>query len=171
MAHPAFTVRGETRGRGFSFVEVVVVMAMMAVLATISFAGIRSTLPIWRLNAASRMLRGDLISAKTRAEKDMRQIRVRFTTEGYVIEEGNARAASTTWLQTNPGGGQVYARNLSEEYDGVQFVMAETDSPIVFLPSGTIDPNGGNLRVVIANSNGKERTIGISMAGRIRIMN
>ena len=170
MAHPASLQYGAETQRAFSLVETLVVMAMMAILATISFAGIRGAMPIWRLNAASRMLRGDLIDAKSRAAKDMREFRVSFTTDGYTIERGNARASSSAWA-ADASRGQVTARNISGEFKDISFVMADTDSPIIFQPTGTIDPSGGNLQAVMVNENGKERTIAVNMAGRIRIVN
>lgn len=170
MVHNARKLSGHGKLKAFSIVETVVVMAMIAILATISFAGIKGALPIWRLNAASRVLRGDLIAAKTRSAKDMREMRVSFTTDGYTIERGNARTASTSWA-LDQSRGQVSVRNLADEYGGISFIMAETDTPIIFQPTGTIDPSGGNQRVTMKNENGKERTIGVSMAGRIRIMN
>ncbi|MEW5735475.1 MAG: GspH/FimT family pseudopilin [Thermodesulfobacteriota bacterium] len=168
MYRPSSRTYDKGSGRGFSFIELVVVMAMMATLASISFAGIRGALPLWRLNAATRMIRGDLVDARTRAEKDMREIRFTFTANGYTIEKGNARAASNAWAPSNERG-QVSSRDIAGEFPGINFIMAETSTPVTFQPTGTIDPSGGNLRLTVRNDLGKERIIVISMAGRIRI--
>ncbi len=162
---------GRRRDRGMTMVELLMVMAMMGILATISFAGIRQILPRWRLNAAARTVRADLLDTKTRATRSMREFRVRFVdTSQYVIEEGDARIASANWSTADAStGGQVGGRNLPNEYQGVTIVTSKTGTPVVFRPNGTIDPTNGNITITISNGS-QERALEVSMAGRIRIL-
>lgn len=157
------------RSGGFSLIEVLVVIAVMGILSTVSFAGIRALIPRWRLNNAARTLRADLLDAKTRAARDMREIRVRFpNSNNYVIERGNARIASTVWVPANISG-EIASRNYSVDYPGVSTVIASTTSPIIFRPNGTINPVNGNATITITNGE-QNRSLEVSMAGRVRIM-
>jgi len=137
----------DNRDRGFTIIELIMVVAITGILATISFAGIREVIPRWRLNNAARTVRADLLDAKTRAARDMREIRVRFATaDNYLIERGNARIASTVWVPAVTRG-EIASRNFSVDYDGVTTVLGSTDSPVIFRPNGTINPVNGNASI------------------------
>ncbi|MBI5845216.1 MAG: GspH/FimT family pseudopilin [Deltaproteobacteria bacterium] len=172
MAKPETTGSVSFAGRrdgGFTIIELIMVMAMMIILATISFAGIRQVIPRWRLNNAARTVRADLLDAKSRAARDMREVRVRFATaDNYLIERGNARAASTAWVPAVTRG-EIASRNFSVDYAGVSTVMASTESPVIFRPNGTIDPANGNISITITNGE-QQRALEVSMSGRIRIL-
>jgi prepilin-type N-terminal cleavage/methylation domain-containing protein len=161
------------RDGGMTLVEVVIVMGVMALLATITFSSIRTAMPNWRLNRATRTLRTDLIETKTRAGRDMREYRLRFiTSTQYTIEEGNATVASTAWA-ANLVRGEMTVRNMSSDYPNIGITSflwgAAPASKVIFTPNGTLDPAEGDTIITLSNGH-VTKTLKIYMSGRVRIM-
>ncbi|MFP4477333.1 MAG: GspH/FimT family pseudopilin [Desulfatibacillaceae bacterium] len=145
--------------RGFTLVELLIVIALSFTLGLVSLMGVNETLPRWRLNAAARNIRGDLVLVRSLAIKEMREYRVVFSSDGYSVQKGDARAGSSTWTQEQTG-------NLSE-YSGVTVDTGQSGIP-VFRPNGNT-PNPG-VQVVITNSNSDSKTLTISLTGRVEIL-
>jgi len=163
--------RGMARHRwnrsGFTLIELLVVIAIMGILATMTFTGVQQNLPRWRLNAAARMMRGDLVDSKSRAARDMREYRLHLSSTGYTMQIGNARAGSTSWV--TPPQPAPPARDFTTDFPGVAITMTSSTVDPIFQPTGILQPGLGNLDIVITDSSGHTKTISISMPGRIRI--
>jgi prepilin-type N-terminal cleavage/methylation domain-containing protein len=154
---------GKVRPAGFTLVETLIVLVVLLILTAVTFSGMRQALPVWRLNAAARTLRADLVNVKSLSMKDMLQYEVVLTATGYQTLKGNAPIAST-WtppVVVNP------TRNFTA-YPGVSIVMAQTTSPILFNPDGTSAATAGGYTVVVTNGM-KTKTLNVYLTGRIAI--
>ncbi len=147
---------------GFSMVELLVVMVIVGIFAAVASTGLMEVVPKHRLNGAARALRGDLVDARSRATKTMKQYRIsQRTSGGYLMQQGNARTGSTTW-DANAVQPAVI-RDLSE-WSGVSMDTAAVLP--VFNPSGTCVQSSS---LVLRHEKAGTKTITVSLTGRIRI--
>jgi prepilin-type N-terminal cleavage/methylation domain-containing protein len=143
--------------RGFTVVELMISMALIAILASLSFFAVQTIMPGYRLNGAIRMVRGDLYNAKMLAAKKNRQYKVVFTTNGYQVQRGTSNTGAFSL-------DQVELSRTFSDYPRVTVKTSATADP-VFSPRGTAT----NGTITLQNSGGDEKTITTSIAGRIKI--
>lgn len=146
----------EQRGeRGFTFIEMAIVLAMMAVIIGISVPTISGALSHYRLNTASQCLISDLHLARQLALKENRSVRVNFTSQrNYQIE----RQVGLQWelVQT--------AVDFSNEHSRKGVLFTAVPAPVVFDYMGR---TGQAASVGLVNGRGENTTIQISTTGRI----
>lgn len=68
-----------TNNKGFSLVELMVVVGILGISAAIAFPGLIRTLPKWRANSVTRDISGKLMLARLRAVKNNKKYGVEFT--------------------------------------------------------------------------------------------
>lgn len=140
--------------KGFTLVELLIVIAISAILAGIGVWGAGTIIPKYRLSGAVSTIRSDLYQAKVLAAKARRQYRVEFNANGYDIQEGDSTSGSSIWTSK-------ISRNFSD-YSGVSFKSWNgTDNGPAFNPRGTASNLG---TVTIQNDKGSEKTIIISLS-------
>ena len=148
--------------KGFTLIEMMIVITIIGVLAVLSYFGVQSILPGYRLNGAIRMVRGDLYNAKMLAAKRNRQYRVVFSANGYQVQRGTASSGVFSL-------DQVELSRTFADYVGVTVnTGAGTTTSPVFSPRGTA-ANVGDPTVTLQNAAGSQKTITVSIAGRIKI--
>jgi prepilin-type N-terminal cleavage/methylation domain-containing protein len=145
--------------KGFTIIELMIVIAVMAALAVMSYFAAKALLPGYRLNGAIRMVRGDLYNAKMLAAKKNRQYRVVFASTNYQLQIGNASSGSAVWTTE-------VQRDFSD-YTYVTVKTSATSNP-TFSPRGTAS-NVADPTVTLQYSGGSEKTITITITGRIRV--
>ena len=148
---------GPNDQRAFTVVEMMISMALIAILASLSFYTVQAILPGYRLNGAIRMVRGDLYNAKMLAAKKNRQYKVVFSANGYQVERGTSNAGAFLL-------DEVELSRTFADYPRVTVKTSATADPI-FSPRGT----ASNGTITLQNSGGDEKTITTSVAGRIQI--
>ena len=104
---------------GFSFMELMVVIAMIGILSAVALPGILRALPEQRVKNAARNLYADMQRARMLAVKNNRTVSVRFNSSDYYIDADNDG-------NFNPDTADEFRRNLSEDGD-VSFGSGNAD--------------------------------------------
>ena len=143
------------REQGFTLVEVMITLAVLAIMTSIATPNYLSFMQSYRLRGAASMVRGDLNKVKVLAIKSRLQYRVVFNTNDYELWVGNLSSGSTTWTLNT-------VRNLSE-YPNIT-ITATSGTPI-FNPRGTAT----GVTIGLQNGRGDLQQITVSITGRIRL--
>jgi type II secretion system protein H len=145
------------KSEGFSLFELLVVLAVVAVVSAIVTPSILS----WRSNAklrgAAGNLKGDLQLSKAKAVRERSPVTITFLATHYQVtftdKDGNVRTLRNRKL---PGGVRV-------DLDSTNFTSMGDKT--VFNGRGL--PQAGSA--VLVNNSGQQKTIIVSPLGRIRI--
>ena len=142
--------------RGFTLVELLIVIGIGSLMAAVSLIGVNTMLPKYRLNSAVSTVRGDLYKTKILAAKNKNQHRIDFTSSStqYTVEEN----INGTWTT-------VSTRQIASEYSGVSVDTTASANP-VFQPRGTML---SGVTVELDHSNGASKEITVSSVGRIKV--
>ncbi len=148
---------------GFTLLELMVVIAMVAILTAIAIPNAISWRNNAKLNGDVFNFRGDLEMAKLRAIRDNANVAVLFNANGYEIfvDNGDGGGVENNWVRD---GGEVLLIN-KQLSAGVTMSTNFTSSRARFTDRGRC--NGGTA--VITNSAGTTQNIVVSIIGRIRV--
>ncbi len=135
--------------RGFSLVEMMITIAIIAIVAGIGVPNLIKYRDNANLRAAVRDMHGDINELRTKAVAENRPYRM-----------GINVSANTYTLENPPG--TVYAtRDITTYKSGVSFVSA-TATAINFQTRGTVT----NAAIVLKNNRNSQATININVTGR-----
>lgn len=148
-----------SRQTGFTLMEMMIVIAVIAIGAAIAIPAFTSMLPGMRLNGAARMVAGDLMAARMKAVKLNQRTKVFFDNAHQYRICDDADNDGTV----DDGEGDVISRDIHNEYHDVNLDLDNTGDP-VFSPRGTAT----NRTITLQNSEGS-KSITITIAGRVKI--
>ncbi len=142
---------------GVTLIELLVACAVLGIMAAIAIPGYMSMMPGMRLNGATRMVAGDLMSARMSAVKENNEYKVSFINDHQykILDDDNNDGIADTEETETP-------KNIQNEYHDVSF--SSTNNPI-FKPRGTAT----NLATITLQNSSGNRNVSISMAGRVKI--
>jgi type IV fimbrial biogenesis protein FimT len=143
--------RSKTGSKGFSLVEMLVVIGILAITAIVTIPNVIAWRSGMQFRAAVNELRNDLESAKTRAVKENAKVTVAF----------------------DPTAGQ-YRMTYPDQDNQIILLKSQT------LPAGVRIASGNNTSfssrgtadtgtIVLANQQGKTKSISISFIGKIEV--
>ena len=144
---------------GFTLIELMIIIAIMAIFAAIAVPNFLSYLPKSRLNGAARQVMGDLMAARMKAVSLNHSVKVFFySNHEYKICDDADNSGTVA-----DGEGDVQLRDIQSEYSDVTFDSSNPPDP-VFSSRGTAT----NPTITLQNSTGS-KDITISIAGRVKI--
>ncbi|OQC55298.1 MAG: Fimbrial protein precursor [Deltaproteobacteria bacterium ADurb.Bin022] len=147
------------RTLGFTLIEMMVVIAVIAVLSAIAVPSFMEYARNQRLNGAARQVYTDLMNARQQAVTENKKIIVQFVNnhQYQFVRDNDASETVTTGDET------LVLRDIQPEYSDVTFSAGFNPA---FRPNGT----GKNPVITLTSSStGKTKCITISTAGRIKI--
>lgn len=170
---------------GFTLVELLVVLGVFAIMATIAVPTINTWLPKWRLSSAARQIGSACQNARMKSATSTTEYRVAINDSvapySIQIEKGNAPTGSTVWT--------CEEKNYSEFHSEINFnsitPAATLGSMTICRPDGSapttngylliFKPNGATtataaFKVQLSNSQGTQFEVTISnTTGRVKV--
>jgi type IV fimbrial biogenesis protein FimT len=141
---------------GFTLIELIVIIAIVAIFAGIAIPNFLSYMPKYRLNGAARQIMGDLMAARMKAVKENNRFRVLFLDNHQykILDDDNNNNAEDSGEWTN-------IKDIQSEYSDVTF--SATANPI-FYPRGT----AYGSTITLTNSTGS-KYVKVAITGRVKI--
>ncbi|OPY89060.1 MAG: hypothetical protein A4E72_01219 [Syntrophus sp. PtaU1.Bin208] len=146
--------------RGFTVMELVVAMAIMAILAAIAAPNFQEFMTQRRLSGAARVIASDLMNARMQAVSQNNKVIVSLTNDHQyqIVRDVN----NNQTVDTGEGGP---SKDIHPDYYDVTFASSSVGYNPVFHGNGT----AVNGKITVSNSRGDQLYIKISTGGRIKI--
>lgn len=146
---------------GFTVMEFILVIAIMAAMAAVAIPGFMQFLPGIRLNGAARQVMSDLMDARMEAVKQNNQYKF------FVLNDRQYKILDDNDNDGNDDGGSEVSRivNIQNNYSDVTLIYDGSPPTVAFSPKGTA-PDVGTITV--QNSSGT-KSVKVSIAGRVKI--
>ena len=157
---PLTPFRSKTGPKGFSLIEMLVVISILAIVAAAAIPNLIAWRSGMQFRAAVNELRNDLESAKTRAVKENARVTVAFNPTAGQYDMTYQDPGSNTILlksQTLPAGVRIATENPAHTLN--------SDNKTSFSSRGTADTG----TIVLANHQGKTKSISITFIGKIEV--
>jgi len=143
---------------GFTLVEMMIVIAIMAILAGIAAPNFQTYMAQRRLNGAARQVMTDLMAAKMKAVTENNEFKI-FLLDNHqykILNDNNNNG-------TEDSGELFQTKDIHPDYHDVTLSMGAIKT-IIFDPRGTV-----SNRTVTATNSAGIKTITTSLAGRVKI--
>lgn len=147
------------KDKGFTLVEMMVVIAIVAILSAIAIPNLFSFAAGMKLRSASRDLYSNFQQARIKAIRHNSRWAIRFNASGYQVENCGADNSCTVVTDNTI----VKTVNMSKEYPGVSII--NTSNVLVEFNSEGFSTAG---TTALANSKGTA-SVAVALTGRIII--
>ena len=143
--------------KGFSLIEMIVAVAIIATLTGIAIPVYIGMKPSIRLSGATRQIMGDLMWARMQAISQNNEFKISFLADNYrytILDDDDNDGNIDS-------GESIITRNIQDKYSDITF--SSTADPI-FHPRGNAAPTA---TITIINSFGT-KTVTIAVTGRVK---
>jgi type IV fimbrial biogenesis protein FimT len=153
---------GDVRNCGFSMIELMVVVAMLAVLASVAIPEMSKLIKNAKLKTATRQLVSSLQEMKFRAIKEN-------ATTVMIIDEANDKY--TAFLDNNPAnwaldGSENIIAQIDLQSDDLEITSTSLNKTLGFNGRGLLSFGAGTI--TITNATGRQKQVVINFMGNIR---
>jgi type IV fimbrial biogenesis protein FimT len=128
--------------RGFSLLEMMIVVAMIAILSAVAVIAIKSNMPQYYLSGAARQVLTDLMLTRMKAVSENKEITVTFSSRAYTIN------------------------GLTTDISQFKDVLLASNGSIKYTTMGT---TYGGVTITLASPGLSSKQIIVSTAGGVRI--
>ncbi len=144
--------------RGFTLLEMMIVVALMAIVAAIAVPNVVSEMPRYRLNGAARQVMSELVAARMQAVSQNNQFKIDYlNNHSFTILDDDDSDG------TADGGEAVTTKDIQTEYSDVAFAFSSTS--LTLYTAGTVSTAA---TITLTNGSGS-RTVTVTTAGRVSI--
>ena len=148
------------RSAGFTLSEMMVVVAVLAIMAGVAIPSFMALLPGMRLNGAARQVMTDLMDARMNAVKNNNEFKVFFgspsANQYQILDDDDDDGNVDT-------GEAITTRDIQTEYHDVILTNTGGVNP-VFQPRG----NASGTTITLTNSSGS-KIVSVASTGRVKI--
>ena len=147
---------------GFTLLELIITIVLIAILATIALPSFQSIAINGNLKTAVRDMAADLANLQQSAMANSHE-------NNLTLDTGANTYTVSKWIRNADGTGQFenQIKNLTAYANDIMFKPETTATTFTFLPRGTVTVDGNSI--VLTNSRGSTATITINAAGRTSV--
>lgn len=142
--------------KGFTMLEIVIVVTMFGIVAAIAIPNMIGQMPRYRLKGAARQIMGDLMWARMQAVSQKNEFKVFFVNDHeYKIlddDDNDGKADSGEWTEI---------KDIRHRYHDVSISM--TANPI-FFPRGS-----ASIGTITVTNPGGSKKVKIHLTGRVKM--
>lgn len=142
------------RAGGFTLTEIIVALAIIAILTAIAIPNWSTLLPTYALNSAARQVQAELHRLKSRAVAENANFRLVFSGTTYTLEKYSGGSYSATG-------------NSGTLPDGI--TLADASATTVGFTSRGMSIDSSEQTITLCNVKNSGKNIVLSDTGRIRI--
>lgn len=148
---------------GFTATELIIVVALLAILAAVAMPSFIGAIKKYRINAAARHLVSDLRLAQSNAVSTGKRYRILFNSSNFNQYKMQMEVASN-WQDVTGW------TDLSTTYTGIT-VQSAPPSPydVIFNSRGALDGAAGDITITIRDPAGTTKNIVTKTSGKVSI--